>query len=610
MRTSLLWLLIPSALALGCGGSSSGGGSGGSGAVSGSGGQGAQGGGGTGGGGTGGGFTGGVEKIDLLLMVDNSISMADKQSLLAASVPRLILNLITPRCMSGGTPTGQNFPCDAGSTPEFAPVADLHVGVVTSSLGAHGGESCSETSPNFKPEQNDGGRLVGSTRPGLPSQDGLGFLAWAPGAIQDPTELVNALRQHVNAAGETGCGYEAQLESWYRFLIDPQPPDTVKREGNFTVVQTCTAAGADCGKNGTCVDGFCADKTVLAQRAAFLRGDSAVAIVMLTDENDCSIRDDGQGWLTSIATPGLPRATSACNANPDDPCCTSCGAPAPAGCASHNQDAECQKNGGTYTSPEDHVNLRCWEQKRRYGVDWLYPVSRYVSGLQKPVIEDRAGNNTPNPLFSTGAGFARDPSVIVLAGIVGVPWQLISTPDSQAPGANLTLLTPEELTAQGVWSKISKNGHQPASDPHMVESNAPRAGLPTASTPHADPISGHDWDIAGAFGAQGPGELQYACIFPLATPRDCASATGGCDCHATAVNGKNALCWNGTQFTSTQTHAKAYPGLRQLEVLRETGGVVGSICAKSVAGDANATAYGYNAAVDALVTRLAPVLKK
>ena len=257
----------------------------------------------------------GVDKIDMLFMIDNSISMADKQKILEAAVPKLVERLVTPRCVDAGTkaPTSGNFPNCAGTDePEFPPIQDIHLGVITSSLGAHGGETCSENSPNFKPDQNDNGRLVGPLR-GVTNHENLDFLWWNPGTDPadqaDSNTLISEFSAQVVAAGETGCGYEASLEAWYRFLVDPQPPNIVKKEGNFTTVEQCAQEGADCGNGGTCVGNFCADKTVLAQRQAFLRSDSLVAVVMLSDENDCSIRDDGQGWLVSIATPGLPRAT-------------------------------------------------------------------------------------------------------------------------------------------------------------------------------------------------------------------------------------------------------------------------------------------------------------
>src|SRR6185503_18421167 len=41
-----------------------------------------------------------VDKIDLLFMIDNSISMADKQAILAEAVPLLVTRLITPLCVT------------------------------------------------------------------------------------------------------------------------------------------------------------------------------------------------------------------------------------------------------------------------------------------------------------------------------------------------------------------------------------------------------------------------------------------------------------------------------------------------------------------------------
>ncbi len=548
------------------------------------------------------------DKIDLLFMIDNSISMADKQQILKAAVPKLVERLVTPRCVDAATlqPTTGNAPnCAPTDVPEFPPIVDIHLGVITSSLGAHGGETCSDAASPAGQRGDDRGRLLPSVRDGLVNHEGLDFLWWNPADdpadVADSSTLISEFSAQVVAAGENGCGYEASLEAWYRFLIDPQPPESVKKQGNFTVVAHCTDEGADCGAAGTCVGGVCADKTVLAQRKAFLRGDSLVAVIMLSDENDCSIRDDGQGWLVSTGAPGLPRATGVCKTDPDDPCCTSCGAPAPDGCPPHAQDAECSQNGGVYAATEDHVNLRCWEQKKRFGVDLLQPLSRYVSGLKDPVIKDRAGNDTPNPLYSTGGGVARDPSSVFLAGIVGVPWQAVATDESQAAGTPLAYKSARDVD----WAAITRTGRAPPTNPRMVESHAVRPGLADFNAPNSDPVHGHDWDIAAAGGAQGPGDLQFACIFPLAQPRDCKAASARCDCKAAGVNGKSPLCWDGAKFGEVQHNAKAFPGLRQLEVLRDFGdnAIVASICPKEAKNEADPS-YGYNPAVDAIVDRL------
>src|SRR6478752_5503229 len=81
-----------------------------------------------------------VDKADLLFMIDNSVSMADKQQILAKAVPVLVERLATPRCLDdAGKPTGQvsdtSGHCASGR-PEFTAVKDIHVGVITSSLGS------------------------------------------------------------------------------------------------------------------------------------------------------------------------------------------------------------------------------------------------------------------------------------------------------------------------------------------------------------------------------------------------------------------------------------------------------------------------------------------
>ncbi len=88
-----------------------------------------------------------IDKIDLLFMVDNSASMGDKQELLAAAVPDMLNRLVSPNCVgASGAPTGQTANmgvCPAGSSPEFPPVHNMHIGIVTSSLGGRGGDQCS-----------------------------------------------------------------------------------------------------------------------------------------------------------------------------------------------------------------------------------------------------------------------------------------------------------------------------------------------------------------------------------------------------------------------------------------------------------------------------------
>ena len=62
-----------------------------------------------------------VDKVDLLFVVDNSSSMADKQSELGKRIPELVAAITTPPSMSS----------------HKSSVIDVHVGVITSSLGSH-----------------------------------------------------------------------------------------------------------------------------------------------------------------------------------------------------------------------------------------------------------------------------------------------------------------------------------------------------------------------------------------------------------------------------------------------------------------------------------------
>ena len=97
---------------------------------------------------------------------------------------------------------------------------------------------------------------------------------------------------------------------------------------------------------------------------------------------------------------------------------------------------------------EDNQNLRCFDHKRRFGMDFLYPTQRYVNALTKPLVENRARQLVPNPIFVGETGNQRPKSQVVLAGIVGVPWQDIAT-DASREGPNLEYMNADELKNSG-----------------------------------------------------------------------------------------------------------------------------------------------------------------
>lgn len=561
-----------------------------------------------------------INKIDLLFMIDNSQSMGDKQKLLAQAVPQLVDRLVVPRCVAenGETHarTSLTEACPANMAPEFRAVRDIHVAVITSSLGSHGASngSCAGSEEG----QNDRSLLLPKVRTSaaLANYNKSGFLAWDPDQKLNPTGESDAPRlkeqfaNMVKAAGENGCGYESSLESWYRFLIDPEPPLTlsVPKTGKYEKT-TVTAI----------------DTEVLAQRDAFLRPDSLVAIVMLTDENDCSIRDEEYGNVLSGEAHAW-RGNSACAKDPNDPCCLPCLATTvPQGCTPNDQDPVCipAKEKQQLSDGEDHQNMRCFDNKRRFGYDFLYPTSRYVNGLTQLLIRKRSdGSMVENPLYKLVPGKGRrSPELVYLAGIVGVPWQDIAD-DASRTGPGLRYFDAKELAAKGRWDVIlgdsSKN--QPPSDPFMQESMAPRLGknpvtgdviAPATSTnPRENAINGHeqvDFDHS---------DLQYACTFALSEPVACpADPNASCDCIATDSKGgpldrNRPLCQppGGGSAGTTQYFGKAYPGLRSLEVLKGIGNsaIVASICPKVLT--PGMPGYGYEPAVDAIIARLTGVL--
>ncbi|HEY4105419.1 MAG TPA: hypothetical protein VGM44_16085, partial [Polyangiaceae bacterium] len=541
----------------------------------------------------------------------------------------------------------------ATGVPEFAALKDIHVGIVSSSLGSHGGTSCAAAPPSSTQDNplNDNAHLIGSVRPmgsnttdptaffdSANSWNNSGFLAWDPAGIDAPPGASNAssfsksFADMIHATGQQGCGFEAQLESWYRFLIDPEPPANVSRIVSTTVRGSTLTINADGTK--TCAG---CDQTLLAQRKAFLRPDSLVAIVMLTDENDCSIRDADVGWFVASSDEHMPRATAVCATNPNDPCCRSCAqeeTTPPPGCMPLAQDSVCSTAAAgapyaTWDPQHDSLNLRCFAQKQRFGFDLLYPTSRYVTGLtsQTLTLESDGKTQVTNPLFDGAGGPPRDPTFVFLTGIVGVPWQDIADQNSLT-GPGLNYLSAQDLATQNRWPMLlgdsSANPAVPPSDPFMVESDAPRSGknpitgdpivAATSMNPTASPINGHEQNPADL------ADLEFACTFPLTPPKTCRANDPACDCSPPA-NGdlslltayNSPLCQppNGGTATTTQSFAKGYPGVRELQVLKDLGdhAIVASICPKvttatdpsNPASDSN---YGYNPAVNALVARL------
>jgi hypothetical protein len=678
---------------------------------------------------------GAITKVDLLFDIDNSASMGDKQFYLEQAVPDLVNRLVNPNCIlpssgvSQGSSNGGSCSAFPGSVVEFPPVSDMHIGIISTSLGTrgvnNGGQVCDPNNPseNVTPPFLDGmpgipthvddrGELLNRTATG-PEQESVSpdvgaqnFLDWFPSVpanagkmatvnpvltppatpLTSTTTLESDFAQLITGVHFYGCGIESQIETWYRFLIQPDPYDSI------------STAGGQAKWVGV-------DKTIIQQRHDFLRPDSLVAIISLSDENDSEIdvrSFGGQGFSFMDEGPPAgefqpPRGTSACLTDPASPDCTSCAYST----ATTRNDPNCKK--GPYTNENDwgfYINVRHVHMVQKYGIDPQFPLQRYVLGLTSAEVPDRdheyppgaltyhggtAGDpddlNCQNPLFAaslpdgtdlspatlcnTGAGAGpRTPNQVFYAHIGGVPHQLIQTTpgETDAQGNVLCAATtpaqdcPQKDTLNVAdWTKILGQG--PATggspydytgiDPHMIENyDPPRtgtayntgetetipAGDPSPSGGGPDPMNGRDWTTDSVNPSHGlPVDREYACIFPLPTPRDCSKGNSdpvdsyACDCEPPTTGGQwyrapnqgviPPVCGltdpaspaSPTNDYTTQYYGKTYPTIRELTLAELLGfqGIVSSICpihtTEQVTDD---PLYGYRPAINSILGRL------
>jgi hypothetical protein len=606
-----------------------------------------------------------ISKIDLLFDIDNSASMGDKQVYLQAAIPDLIARLINPDCINPATMADMgasvNGACPAGTQVEFPPVHDLHIGIVSSALGQRLGDACDPAAMALPPFANlvahndDHAYLLSrsltyaangsAATEGSVADASQGFLYWYPATMANSaapqgTPVTNAATLQsdftslVGGVGVFGCGIESQLESWYRFLVQPDPYSSL------------TSTGGKANWSGV-------DQTILQQRADFLRPDSLVTIIVLSDENDSeidvrSLSQQGFNWMASSFPP--PRGTQQCGVdgvggNPADPNCVSC---AQLSASAQASDSNCKLGAYTASNPNDwgyDLNLRHVHTKAKYGLDPQFPIDRYLNGLTSPTVPDRNGeypvdskgnmassyqgmNDCTNPLFAgqlpTGGTDSktlcnlppgtRTKDLIFYAHIGGVPSSLLHFTPNNAMASTLT---------ESDWVKIlgmdPTNYNYSGIDPHMIESFTPRTGIAGPGTANnADPINGHDWVTNSGAGHILNVDREYACTFPLSdingnpTTRDCTLPQNQnfCDCPHTAgsvtLQQLPPICDQTT--ITTQTGAKAYPTIRELELahLLGTQGIVSSICPIDVADNAakDDPLYGYRPAVAVIIDRL------
>jgi hypothetical protein len=254
--------------------------------------------------------------LDLLFVIDNSESMATAQASLRQAFPRMLAILT-----SGAR--------DDGST--FIRARDVHLGVITTDMGTVG---VRDSFPGCAGEQafsgGDDGMLQyrGSGEGGCDSSYPA-FLEFFEG--DDAPKLAHDFAC-MSSVGTNGCGFEQPLEAalkalWPEFYVDEAGRGAGREQNPVRFLATANDRSFGHGSTAPAsggTRGFARNETP--------NGVSLLAIIVVTDEDDCSAVDTD-----------LFRSTT----DPADPL------------------------------SQQPMDLRCASNKTS-----LYPVERYVSALQ------------------------------------------------------------------------------------------------------------------------------------------------------------------------------------------------------------------------------------
>ncbi len=297
-------------------------------------------------------------KLDLLFLIDNSSSTRDKQTNLLCSFPRF-LDILSKLPM--GLP-------------------DLHIGVVSSDMG-----SGALSIPSCGVVGGDDGVFQSLARPQVVSCQPFGGGALDTTGCSGPNDGKSWIRYHnqednniggqdlskafacIAALGDTGCGFEAQLAAVRRALQRAANP----------------------------MDRF---------NGGFLRPDAKLGIILLTDEDDCSLPPDSMLGDTSdgtdLTSPLGPLVSFRCTER--GVLCN--GQRPPRGAAANLQG--CQSNETAYQTDPLHS---------------LLPVAQLIADIQalKPpgmtVVEAIAGPAPPDGQFAIETSVQGGGEVPVLA---------------------------------------------------------------------------------------------------------------------------------------------------------------------------------------------------
>jgi hypothetical protein len=212
-----------------------------------------------------------VDKVDLLFMIDNSNSTTEEQTRLVEQLPRLVEALT-----AGDVDPDDGI--DVGR--DFQPIRSLNLGVITGDMGTEGRPvpTC-----DLQPLGEDGVlRTWGNTAvdPTCPTSY-PSFLGFAPGLDDAASFITDA--SCLAVVGTSGCGFEQPLEAILKAVTPSGQAPVGAFDGQFAMGTTGHADGANAG---------------------FLRPDSLLVVVAMTDEDDCSALDPELYRESSSIYPG------------------------------------------------------------------------------------------------------------------------------------------------------------------------------------------------------------------------------------------------------------------------------------------------------------------
>lgn len=219
-------------------------------------------------------------EVALLFVIDGSVQMAEEQAALADALPTLVRALV-----SGDL--------DDDGAPDFAPIAVLTIGVVTMDMGTGGQPTPTCLRADFGDDGVSRVSVWSTDRCGVPS----------PGVFQfeEPNEPDDVARRLACAVtvGTGGCGIEQPLEAALKALT-PARPDFA-----WGVSPDFVAVGSSGAPDGLDVPFFMSTTPHGDDENEYLDPwMSALAVVLLSDEDDCSILDPALFDPAGAAYPG------------------------------------------------------------------------------------------------------------------------------------------------------------------------------------------------------------------------------------------------------------------------------------------------------------------